>query len=67
MALQFFGATAKVLGRESVERFIAHELISAGEDERYLVRKESIYQLPAAAQVAGKEFFNAKLLPFFLS
>lgn len=43
VALQFFGATAKVLGKQCVESFVAFEIISAAEDERVRIKKEAIF------------------------
>lgn len=57
---------AKTFGRELCEQFIGLEFLSKGEDPEIRVRKEAVTHLSSIGAVVSKEFFEKRLLPFYL-
>lgn len=66
VALQLMGKLGRIFGLQLCESFIAFEVLSLGEDAKTMVRREAVTQLPLVAKIVGKDFFNKKLLPFYL-
>mgnify|MGYP000928815800 CR=1 FL=1 len=57
---------ANIFGRDLCEQFIGLEFLSKGDDPQIRVRKEAVTHLNAIGKVVSKEFFNKRLLPFYL-
>lgn len=57
---------APVFGKELCEQFIGLEFLSKGEDPQIRVRKEAVTHLNSIGKVVSHEFFEKRLLPFYL-
>ena len=46
VALQFLAKLSHIFGTDLCEQFVSRELLSLGEDENLLVRKEAVQAIP---------------------
>ncbi|EAR99442.2 protein phosphatase 4 regulatory subunit 1, putative (macronuclear) [Tetrahymena thermophila SB210] len=66
VAIQLLTQMAHCFGTELCEQFVGLEILSLGEDPQLRVRKESVLNLPIVGKVVSQEFFQQRLLPFYI-
>lgn len=67
MSLHLFGKMAESFGEQLCEIFAGLEILSLGDDSQLKVRKEAVHNITKIGKVVSKDFFNEKLLEFYLS
>ncbi|KAL4456953.1 hypothetical protein ABPG74_014591 [Tetrahymena malaccensis] len=66
VAIQLLTQMAHCFGTDLCEQFVGLEILSLGEDPQLRVRKESVLNLPIVGKVVSQEFFQQRLLPFYI-
>lgn len=57
---------AESFGEQLCEIFAGLEILSLGDDSQLKVRKEAVHNITKIGKVVSKDFFNEKLLEFYL-